>query len=408
LNNLRASLIFIAIILLSIFALVGAFLVNYRYVAQDHGDERFLSYWAGTRALLMDGLSPYSSAVARRIEFLGVRSGNSEERVSYPLYAGFIFLPFAAIPDYILARALWMTMLEVALFLIGLLSLNITGWRTSPGLLSLYLLFILTCYPGLRLVADGNTSILVALFVAAAFLAIRSERDELAGAFLALATIQPLTAAILILFILLWAISCRRWVLLTWFFGFLAFISVIGMFLIADWPLQWLRIVLHNPLYPAPATARAAFIAWWPGVGRQIGWAFTGILFLSLLGEWWGALRKEFRWFLWTASLTVVVGQWIGIPSGPENFVVLFFPLVTILTALEDRGGRRARWLIAFILMVLWAGLWALYFRTPESQLRPALFFLLPLILLVLLYWVRWWAIHSPRLFMDEIRSQDQ
>ena len=58
----------------------------------------------------------------------------------------------------------------------------------------------------------------------------------------------------------------------------------------------------------------------WPGLGKQLGWLISGVSALILLVEWWLALKKDFRWFLWTVSLTIVISQWIGIPTIPGTF----------------------------------------------------------------------------------------
>lgn len=388
-------------------ATVGVFIASYRFTNHNRGDERFLIYWAGMRSWLVDGFSPYSEATASRIQELSVRSGDPDARVTYPLYGGFFFLPFAAIPSYALARALWITTLGIALLVTALLCLRLTGWRTSVGLLALYLLLSVTSYPSLSLLLSGNATILSALFLIAALDALRFGRDASAGALLGLATIQPLAVGVVLLFILLWAISRKRWLVVTWFLGLLAVLSIIGAFFIPGWIVQWLRNLLHYSDYLAPASPGAAFQSWWPGIGRQAGLLFTLILVVSLFSEWWVARAREFRWFLWTVGVTLLVAQWVGIPAGVENFVALLLPTTTIAIVMEERGGKKSRWAIAAVLLFLFAGLWGLYFVASEGQLRAAMLFLPPLALLLLSYWVRLWALRPKRLLVDELQAHE-
>jgi hypothetical protein len=383
-------------------AIIGVFLISYRFTTQNHGEERFLVYWAGMRAWLVDGNSPYSDATASHIQELAVHSGDSDARVTYPLYGGFLFLPFAAIPGYALARALFMTTLAAALLVTALLCLRLTGWRTSVWLMALFLLLSITGYPSLSLLISGNATILTALFLIAALDALRLERDASAGALLGLATIQPLAVAVVLPFILLWAISRQRWLVVTWFFGLLAVLSVIGAFFIPDWIVQWLRNLLHYSDYLAPASPGAAFMNWWPGIGRQLGLLFTLVLVVSLFSEWWAARGREFRWFLWAAGVTLIVAQWVGLPAGVENFVPLLLPMATVAVVMEEHGGRKTRWIIGVVLLCIYVGIWGLYFGASEGQLRAAMLFLPPLVLLLLSYWVRLWAIRPKRMLVEE------
>jgi hypothetical protein len=85
---------------------------NYRFTQQNPGGNDFLVHWMGTRTFLREGISPYSDEVALRIQTFAYghpASGEEHElRVAYPLYSIVVFLPFALIPDFALARALWM------------------------------------------------------------------------------------------------------------------------------------------------------------------------------------------------------------------------------------------------------------------------------------------------------------
>ena len=127
--------LFVFVILAIAAVIVGAFWANYRFTRQNPGGNDFLVHWVGARALILDGVSPYSDAVALRIQRRAygrpARPGEHELRVAYPLYSTLLFSPFALIEDYDLARALWMTVLEIALVLIAFFSLRLTDWR--PG-----------------------------------------------------------------------------------------------------------------------------------------------------------------------------------------------------------------------------------------------------------------------------------
>ena len=404
------------LLILLLLLLAGMFWANYRFVEQNPGGNDFLVHWVGTRALLVDGLSPYSDEVALQIQTLAygrpARAGEHELRVAYPLYSIYLFAPFALISDYTLARALWMTTLEAGLVAMTFLSLSITTWRPKPWMLALLLLFSLTWYHSARAVINGNAVILVSLFVVGALAAIKSGKDELAGILLAISTIKPQVTILVILYIWVWAISVRRWAIVIWTLITVAILTGTAMFFIPNWPLQNLWEILRYPGYNPPGTPGAVFSTWWPAFGDRIGWGLTIVLGIILVGEWILSRKQEFRWFIWTASLTLVASQWSGFQTDPGNFIILYFPLVLVFAVWEEKWGRRGRPIILLSLGVLLVGLWALFLATVENtgqpQQHPIMFLPLPLFLLIGLYWVRWWAIKPAKLLIEALRSSDE
>jgi len=403
-------------VIIVIVLLVGLSLANYYFVQQNPGGNDFLVHWVGTRALFVDGLSPYSDEVAERIQTLAygrpAEPGEHELRVAYPLYSVVVFLPYALISDYDLARALWMTTLEVALIGLAMISLRLTHWKMRIWLLPFFLLFSLLWYHSLRPLINGNAVILVSLLIVAAFAALRAGRDELAGILLAISTIKPHLVLLPIIFILIWTISLRRWRTLGWMLISIFLLSVAAALLVPDWPLQNLREILAYSSYNPPGTPGAVFEVWLPATGRQLGWALSVVLGLILFTEWVLVRGKEFRWFLWTGSLTLVISQWIGIQTDPGNFILLYFPLVLVFSLWIERWTRSGRYLVIIAMALLFIGPWVLFLETvaygDQPLQHPVMFFPLPLFLLITLYWVRWWGIKPRSLLVDRLREYEQ
>ena len=399
------------LILISLGVLAGMTWGNYRYGLENPGGNDFLVHWMGSRALLEDGISPYSDEVAIRIQTVAygrpARAGEHELRVAYPLYSVYLFIPFALIKDFNLARAVWMTVLEAALIGLVFVSLLLCRWRASPWMVAVLLLFSVFWYHGLRPLINGNAIILVALLLAGGLLAIRTGADELAGVLFAFSTVKPQVVVVFLLFIVVWGIGKRRWRLLGWLMGTGFLLVTSSMLLIPDWILQNLREVLRYPGYNPPGTPGAAFATWWPAFGERLGLALTGVVVVLMIFEWWVARRTEFRGFLWVSGLTLVASQWIGIQTDPGNFVVLFPVLVMCLALLDERWRGRGNLVIFALLVVLLVGIWAIFLSTVEygdqPVQSPVMFFPLPAILFLLLYWVRWWAIRPPRPWLEQI-----
>jgi hypothetical protein len=379
----------------------------------------------GTRALLIEGESPYSEAVAEDIRMAIQEHGTENPnftRVTFPLYSIIFYLPFALIADSMLAQALWMIALEIGLFLLALACLRLTRWRMNAWNLPLYAVFVITWFHSLIVLHEGSVVVLVALLLAWCFLAIRNGQDELGGILLALSTIRPVLVLLPLAFILLWASAHRRWKLVIWFAGSLVVLVFLGMFFLQGWLLQSIQAAFASldPLYPM--TPGAAFSLWWPGIGSRLGWILSALLGVILLVEWWIAIRvKEFRWFLWTASLTLVLGQWIGIRTEPANYLLLLIPLTLVFAVWDERwkrGEHRGRAIASTVIsMALLEGLpWAIFlgsanlgqaFQETVLQEMPLLLFPLPLFLLITLFWVRWWAVRPQSLYVEALREEE-
>jgi hypothetical protein len=370
------------------------FVANRRFVEANPGGNDFLVHYVGTRALLRERVSPYSDAVAERIQTLAygrpAQPGEHELRVAYPLYSIALFTPFALISDYALARSLWMTALEVALLGVALAALRLARWSPSLPVAAGYLLFAVTWYHGVRPLVNGNAVIVVALLVAVSLLALRDGHDGLAGAALALSTIKPQVAVLLVIFVGVWTVAARRWRVVVGFVGTLSALLILSLALLPSWPAEFIREVVRYPAYNPPGTLGAALAAMVPGLGLPVGWGVTVILGVLLIIEWCSALGHGPARFEWAANLTLAAGCWIGIQTDPGNFIVLLAPLTAILASIARSVRRGGEVLALAVIVVLEVGLWIVFVATLERGAQPVqgplMFIPLPLVVLIGLY----------------------
>lgn len=415
-NERRTFLALIVVIVLGLGALSGLTWANHRFASQSPGGNDFLPRWMGTRIYLEKGWDPYSREASREIQRTvygrAARQGEDQVLFVYPFYSFLVFAPFAMIEDYVWARAAWMTMLEIALVLLTIQGISLSRWKPPRYLLVLVLVFGLLWYHGLRPVINGNASVLVALFLALAFVCIRAEQDALAGFLLALATIKPQMVVLLIPLVLLWAFSNRRWMLITVTLGTIGFLVAGSSLLLPGWLLENIQQVMAYPGYTQPGTPGAIFTLVLPGFGRTMGWILTAVMAGFLVAEWLSAWGKDFRWFLWTAFLTLAITNLIGVPTATENFIALYPGLILVFTTWDERWGRAGRWLVWMSLLLLSAGLWYLFLRTLTPGMEhpiqhPVMFFPFPIFMLIGLYWVRWWYTHPPTVYLDQLRRME-
>ncbi len=387
---------------------------NHAYTKTNPGGNDFLVHWVGTRAFLLDGISPYSEETALRIQNMvygrPARAGEHELRVAYPLYSVVVFFPYALIDDYEWARAVWMTVLEVGIILLALISLKLARWKPKPVMLGAYFLFALAWYHAVRPIILGNAVILVALGIAAGLLAMRNKQDELAGILFALTTIKPQVVILPLAYILLWSLVNRRWKVIFWFTGLLILLVMTATLLLPDWIRQNLAEILRYPGYNPPGTPGAALATWFPSVGKRIGYGLSGLLAVTLIFEWFRSWKLDFRGFFWTVCITLVASAWIGIQTDPGNFIVLFPALVLAFAGIQGRWKHASAGWIALVMIIVGVGIWLIFLTTIERSYQPIqspiLFFPLPFILLILLYWIRWWAVKPPSTWYEEVAAE--
>ncbi len=405
------SLTPLVVIILLLIILAGMVWTFVHSTGLSISGDGFLVQWIGIHALADGGTSPYSDPVsaqiAQQVHTQTAFAPGIAPKYTSPLYSGLLVLPFALVGDKNISHALWMAAQLIALFAIILISLRVTGWKPAWYVFLLFALFTSFSYHALVPWLDGGLSLWAALFMVSSFLAISQKRYELGGILLGLSFIQPQMVILPVIFTMIWVASQRKAVLILWFFITLVFLSVVGLLLVPDWIIRYFRLLFNfGQNFPAGNPA-ALFKNNWPGLGIQLGWLLTVIVSLILLVEWWLARRREFRWFLWTVCLTIVLSQWIGIPSIPANLSALVLPFVLVSAMLAERWPHGGDWVAVGLCILVFAWEWALYYldisgSAPAIQLN--LLLPLPLVALLGLYWVRWWAIKPRRLLVEELK----
>jgi len=408
------ALIPILFILLLITTIIGLVWGSYRFAKYEVRGSDFSIQWIAIHSLVTAGESPFSERTNTLIQNsvhgqTGFTLGVTPKYTS-PLYSGILLLPFALIWNKTLTYALWLTLQFIALFGVILLSMRLTGWQPAWFIFLPFSIFTIFSYHILMPWLDGGLPIWSALFLVSALLALSQNRNELAGIFMALSAIQPLMIILPLIFILLWAAIQKRKLLILWFFITILFISIVGIFLVPDWVIQYLRLLFNFQQNFPPGSPGYLFKLTWPGLGKQLGWLLSAALLFVLLAEWWLALKREFRWFVWTVCLTLVISQWIGIPTIPAYFVELILPMILISAMLAEHWKRAGNWTAVVFSMLVFVWEWVLFYRditSRQSNLLLNLLIPLPLILFIGLYWVRWWAIKPRRLLVEEIKLSE-
>jgi len=402
-NTLIKTLAKYRTILLAFTIILGAFLltwINFEYVNNNPGGYEFYANWNATRNFFMNGTSPYSDQNRLEVQNLVYNRAAVESENHYyfslPLYGIFLFSPFALISNFVFARALWMTFLEIALVLILYLSFKLAWWNINRSLLIPVFIFAFLGFHGIMPLLNGSLVIPVTLLVLAVLFAIRNRQDETAGLLLALITIAPVPVALFFVFLLIRLVVVRRTKVIWWMLGCLALLIGFSIAFIPDWILQYLVNFINAYKDVIPGSPGGIMVSRWGAVGNRFSIILSVVIGLLLLIEWWQAARAGEQRFLWAAMLTLALGTWSGIKVSPLNYVVLYPALIFGFELLTERWKNRSMGMVLLIMAFLFISNWAIYFLTMSADFKPGisayLFIPLPITVILLLYWSRWWV----------------
>lgn len=406
----RPDLLNLGIVILVAALVVGLVWFNLQMVENTSELTDFMPQWMGTRYAILERGDPYSETFQKTAQEAvygrQVLSWENPHDFLYPYYSILLFLPVAFIADYSLAMAIWMTILMAASVALAFASLSLIRWQPPRAVFGAFIAFSFFNYYAIRAILTGNLALIVALGIVLAFLAIQRERDVLAGILLALSTVKPQMVVLLLPFVVLWAVSHQRTRILSGLGITLVVLLAGSRFLQPGWLAENLTQMVDFIRYTSPSSLGHALSQGWGLGGTSLRWLMTiGLSILALL-EWWRALGKDVRWFLWTSALTLTITLMIGVPTSTSNYVMLIPVLTLVFSIWEQRWQESGQRFVLVVMLGLLGGIWWLH--AVSSGLigllfqAPVMFYPLPLFAFATLYWVRYWALTSVRLQVDQ------
>ncbi len=373
-------------------ALAGALLVLLLYfllaysiynslTSRVPGANDFYSRWFGARALFLTGQNPYSLEVTQGIQIgmMGRLATPEEDQVAfaYPLYAAFLVLPLVSLA-YAQAQALWMAAMIIAVIAGVLVLLRPYRVSMTPRLLVVLVFSTLLFYPSTRAILLGQFALVSFLFLALACRAILARQDIAAGVFLALATVKPQTASLLVLCVLGWALLHKRWHLVTSAAGSLFTLVALACLWLPTWPLEFLHAMVDYTGYirvGAPVQTVLSFLlsAALAGPGAIV----LGLALVALAALEWSRAADD---ILPAFNLTAFVTTWTAIRIGSSDQVLLLFPWLYWLLSLWRSGHRKYALVIGLGLLVI---PWAVFLMTLRGNAEdPVVTIVLPVLTL--------------------------
>jgi hypothetical protein len=372
------------------------------FVKKTPGGGDFYVLWQGTRNFSVQGTLPYEDLTRQVQDYVYGINPTSHEPLhlfSLPLYLVLFYIPFALIQEPLLARAVWMVFLEFELVGLVLLTFQLIRWKPAWPYLLILFLFGVFWAPAVASLLSGTLIIFQAVLLLGAIRATEFGADEIAGALMSLAWFNLEAMGLPIILILFWTLTRRRWRVTAGFF--MATLILIGLSILFNttWILPFMASILANWRdNPYPSTY-SLLESWLPGVGIRLAQVLTVIIAFIILMEWRAVRGKDVRWLVWTLSFTAALTPLLGVPFSPQWLVLSLPALLVVLSIMDQRWGPFGRWSAVALFLVVFFGLWNAFLVGNTT----AFIFLFPALLVFLLYWVRWWAVSSPRLWADVI-----
>ncbi|MFZ5908744.1 MAG: glycosyltransferase family 87 protein [Chloroflexota bacterium] len=312
------------------------FWANYRFSIAEPGGTDFLYRWLPTRLVVFEGYeNPYSDEVEYQVELMHHGHAHQADETpgifAYPYYTMGVFLPLALIRDFFLARALWMTLMELAHLGIIFLVLKMLNFTPGKNLTLALILFALLPADFAQPLVDGNPSSLAALFAVLALFFTWREKDAWAGVFLALSTIKPQLVILFFALVWLWAFSSRRWRIIAFSAGSLLLLLGSSFLLQPSWLAEFIKDLTTYTGVARPSTPHAIIRYWLPETAAAaiaiILSLFSLFVILRMVKFYYG---KDFSHLFVVAGLIFVLMPLSGITSAKSNYVGMF-PSVLLL-----------------------------------------------------------------------------
>ncbi|MGE5377210.1 MAG: hypothetical protein ACM3XO_19315 [Bacteroidota bacterium] len=352
----------------------------------------------------------YGGSIAHRIQQLvyGRNAFATEYKyiVSDPFPILLLYTPLTFLGTFPFARALWMLIAEAALLVSVLFSYRLSEWDPPLGLNIVLIAFALFGFFSLNALLTASPAILLNLLYLGILLALRSNSDELAGALLFLVAYQWELGGFFFLFIIIFILANRRWGVLAGFGMALIIFLIISFLTNPGWGLPYFRAALSNLIQGQYLNLGSILSGWFPEIRFSLGTVISVVMVGVVLIESIGAIHAPFRRVVWVASLALAAMPLAGLAIFPANNVVLILPLVLVTSLIWERWPRTRLIAVILLFLAMIAVPYYLYYQTlvAYEPFYTELLYVIPsVVMVVALYWMRWWVVHAPRVWADRI-----
>jgi Glycosyltransferase family 87 len=291
---------------------------------------------------------------------------------------------------YAWAESFWIALLVLVVLGASVALACFFAWRFTPLKLLALFLFVLACYPVLRGLFLGQFTLLVFASFAFGVILLARQNDELGGWVLAISTVKPHIAIVVLATISVWVLAQRRWRVLRGFASAMAVLGAAATILLPSWFGEFVGAVNAYSSYiqigPPLQVLSETFL--------PLAWAtpvFIGgtiLLFGVLVYRIAKTLRRDMMAFIPTIELAMLVTAMTMVRTATTDQTMLLIPWVHWLGALGRHGWQVRAWLVAGVVVI---APWVVFLSTlngnQEAPIATTTFATMTLIVYGITYW---------------------
>lgn len=392
------------IIIVTILFLVIASALVYVNLSLPNGGGDFYAHWVSARAFLFERIDPYSGLIPERVQNIVyddvIQTGDEVYILDTPFHILLLYFPFALLSDVELARAIFTLVLQLALCALVYLSLQLTGWEAPRWFIILFFIFCVLNFYTFQAILEANPVLILGLIYAGMLFALYAEQDELLGALFAVSLYYWEVGLPFLLLIAHRCYTQSRARVLAGFFMLSFVLIVVSIFLYPNWIIPYLRAGMNNLRADFGFSIFTSLQNVIPSFGRPLAWTILITLVIAYGYEWNRISDADDRRFYWACCLSIAIAPLLGFRTEIEHLSILIMPLALVLSIIYDRWKIGA-FLTSFCLVILLIFPWLMYVFNPGQLIGEILFLSFPVFTVIGLYWIRWWALRPPRLWVD-------
>lgn len=391
-----------------ILAMVGMTFLNLRVDRQTEFVDYFAPRWSAARNWMREGWSPYSDETHDATLSLLKENNAKADEISKgnfldPVWYVIFYIPISFVP-YPIAKAIWMTLIQISVGVSIYLALQLSGIELKGLGTVLTVILGMLFYPFVRdYLAVNMMSIFVMLTLLGVKLALAGQGMEAGLLFLLALWGNPGALFVMILLLLILGgrrdNSMMRMVIV----GF-AFFLITTLILFPGWVGDWFaNIILLEPGLDWLSTPWMGLSAVFPGASRQISIFLHLGGMIMLLVEWYGISKRNERSIQWKLMLTLTISYFYNLYSDGSALLLILPGYFTIIKYFSEKWpftGKIVYWIGYIGVGILsWRFVPNPFVEIPKAH--GVILLLVPLIVFLGLQWFRWWATASPKALVE-------
>ena len=397
------------VVVIIMVSVIGLGLLSAFLMSQVPFVDYFVIPWAAGRAWLLDGINPYESSVideaSTSIQDSPYLANLPDSPVlTLPLLSLIFYLPFSLIP-YTISRVIWATLLSLCLGLIGIMSIRLVGWKIPAYQIFIAVSMFLFWLPGAGIILTGHLSPIIILLLLVGMQLVIDRQDTTAGLVLALTASSFPSSGLFLIILLIWSISRKRWSIISSFFSGFLFLSVISWLVFPTWFLSWLSLLfstysgwewIHTPMMD--------FAALLPGLSPSLSVFLHAIMGVYAIFLIISVVGKSDRAFIYNTFGILIITYFLHIQASTYYLVLVIPGMFLVFRYWYERWGSLGKILTWAFLIIISGGSWLLVngnINFVTTHWIPLLSIGFPVLVLVGIIWIRWWAIRIPKLPFD-------